>query len=40
MKFTILLKKVKRSKDLNTDNIARRMNISEKLQQFCFSKNF
>ena len=31
MKFTILLKKTKRNKDFNIDDIARRINISKKL---------
>ena len=32
MKFTILSKKIKKSKNLNTDNIARRINILEELR--------
>ena len=40
IKSTVLSKKIKKSKDFNTNDIARRINISEKLQQFCFSKNF
>ena len=33
-------KKIKKSKNLNINDIARRINILKKLQQFCFSKNF
>ena len=40
MKFTILLKKNKKNKDFNTDDIARRINILKKLQQFCFLESF
>ena len=40
IKFTVLLKKVEKNKNFNTDDITRRINILKKLRQFCFSRNF